>query len=332
MDVGIGVIGVGVMGGAHAGLFAGEVKNAVLVAAADRNREAASKAAGNGLIFSSGEDLIAHSSVEAILIASPDQSHFELVSACLEAGKPVLCEKPLAATASEAFELVSLETATGKDLIRVGFMRRFDPAYRALKKTLLDGDLGEPRILHNQHRNAAAPAWFSSDMALTNAAVHEFDISRWLLETEFTRGRIASSPKMGDLSAGDPILLTCETERGTIVSTEVFMNAGYGYDVRCEIVGSLGTASMAQPDLIRRRRDLAERGTFPDNWIPRFREAYRLQDQAWIDGLTHGLQNDVANAWDGFIATFVAEGFIRSLSAEAPVDLKAPARPTHLGS
>lgn len=333
MGIAIGVIGAGIMGSAHARLFSQNIRDAALVAVADQNIDAANAAAGpQGRSYQSGFDLIADPAVEAVLIASPDQTHFDLVTACLDAGKPVLCEKPLAMTADEALELATREAAMGQTLIHVGFMRRFDPAYRALKDQLLSGAIGQPRIVHNIHRNTAAPDWFTAHMALTNSAVHEFDICRWLLDTDYTDGRLTIAPAMGDAAAGDPMLITCETRRGTIVSTEVFMNAHYGYHVHCEIAGSLGNATMAHPDLIRLRRDFAERAAFPENWVPRFADAYRLQNQAWVDGLTCRIPHEAATAWDGFAATFIAEALVKSASTRDNADLRLPAKPTAKGN
>ena len=327
MEVGVGIIGAGVMGSAHARLFAERIKGARLVAVADNNIQAAEAAAAGGRAIRNGEELIADPAVDAVMIASPDQTHFDLVRACLEAGKPVLCEKPLAMTAAEALELVVLEAETAKASVHVGFMRRFDPAYRALREAISSGAVGVPRLVHNRHRNVAAPSWFSAEMALTNSAVHEFDICRWLLGTEYTRGSVAVAPKVWDLPAGDPLLITCETESAVLISTEVFMNARYGYDVHCEVVGSAATIGMAHPTLTRVRSDGSERSGFGENWVPRFAEAYRLQNQAWIDGLTRDLPHEAASAWDGFAATWLAEAFVNCLEPGATVDLRLPPPP-----
>lgn len=326
MTIKVGVIGAGVMGSEHARLIRDVVKGAQLVAVADRNIEAAKNAAGTAQAYVDGMELIEDAGVHAVLVASPDQTHYALVEACLAAGKPVLCEKPLAMTAQESLELVRREAATRKRLIDVGFMRRFDPAYRDLKAHLDSGTLGRPLILYNQHRNALAPSWFTANMALTNSAVHEIDITRWLLGDEFTTGRILQSPALEGAAQGDPVLVTFETEGGTMVSTEIFMNAQYGYHVQCEIAGSLGNALMAHPDLTRVRRDRSERGRFPADWIPRFAEAYRLQNQAWINALTHGERDGLASAWDGFVATHIAEKLMEAALNGTIVRLDLPAQ------
>lgn len=331
MTVQIGLIGAGVMGGEHARLFREMVSGAELVAVADSNLEAARAVADGVAAYETGEELIADDTVEAVLVASPDQTHHTLVAACLEADKPVLCEKPLAMTAKECLDLVQREAAQGRRLINLGFMRRFDPAYRDLKATLESGALGRPRIVYNQHRNQSAPAWFTANMALTNSAVHEIDITRWLLGAEYTSARILRSPAEPGAAQGDPVLITFETESGTLVSTEVFMNAQYGYQVQCEIAGTEANALMAHPDSIRLRSGGSEHGRFPANWIPRFTEAYRLQNQAWINALHGSPRSGLASAWDGFVATFIAERLVDAAETGAVIELGLPERPAFEG-
>jgi myo-inositol 2-dehydrogenase / D-chiro-inositol 1-dehydrogenase len=81
------------------------------------------------------------------------------------------------------------------------------------------GSIGTPVLLHNIHRNAAAPDWFTGAMAVTNSLVHEIDISRWLLGSEMLTAQVTSAP------GGDPLMVTMQTDKGEIVSTEIYMNA-----------------------------------------------------------------------------------------------------------
>src|SRR5690606_41422908 len=94
-----------------------------------------------------------------------------------------------------------------------------------------------------------APRWFDGSMIVTNAMVHEIDICRWLLDTEYTS---ASLTQVGD--AGDMLLAELHTDRGAVVSVEMFMNAAYGYHVHAEIVGREGTVAMAEPAQVGLRR------------------------------------------------------------------------------
>lgn len=327
MTIRVGVIGTGVMGADHARLFAKEIRGALLGGVADPDEERARAVAGKAGVFTDPLKLINSAEVDALVIASPDHTHRDIVMACLEAKKPVLCEKPLAMDAAQCLEIVRAEEKLGRRLVQVGFMRRFDPCYAELKSTLQSGSIGTPRIVHNQHRNAQAPEWFTAHMAVTNSFVHEIDVTRWLLDAEFVRGHVAEAPCAGDAPKGDPLMITLETDTGAIVSTEVFMNAAYGYHVHCEIAGTSGSAAMAHPALTRTRLDRAERGAFPDNWIPRFADAYRIQDQVWVNSLLDGTHaNQGATAWDGFVATSIAEQLVSAIETGAPVDLTLPER------
>ena len=98
--------------------------------------------------------------VDAVLIASPGAAHEAQVDACLDAGVPVLCEKPLTTDVASAYRIVQKEAALGRSLVQVGFMRRFDPEYVALRELIASGGLGNPLMVHCTHRNPAAAEHF----------------------------------------------------------------------------------------------------------------------------------------------------------------------------
>ena len=97
---------------------------------------------GGATVFDNGMDLITSDQVDAVLMASIGETHAAFMLACIAAGKPVLCEKPLAPTMPECVQILEAEVAFGKRLVMVGFMRRFDPGYREVKAARLDGRLG----------------------------------------------------------------------------------------------------------------------------------------------------------------------------------------------
>ena len=121
-----------------------------------------------------------------MLVASPDETHAELTLAAIAAGKPVLCEKPLAPAGADCLRIVEAEVKAGRRLVQVGFMRRFDPGYVGMKERLGAGGVGAALMLHNLHRNVAAGPGFESWMALVGSAPHEFDVARFLLGTDFS--------------------------------------------------------------------------------------------------------------------------------------------------
>jgi myo-inositol 2-dehydrogenase/D-chiro-inositol 1-dehydrogenase len=319
MTLAVGVIGTGVMGAEHARLLRHETSGAHLAAVCDADPTRAHAAAQGAAVFTDAIALIRSDQVQAVVIASPDATHAGYALACLAAGKPVLCEKPIAATAAEGLSIVQAEAALGRRLVTVGFMRRFDPGYVDIRTARENGTIGAPVILHNIHRNVSAPAWFTGAMAVTNALVHEIDISRWLLGSEMTTAQVTSAP------GGDPMLVTMQTDKGEVVSTEVFMNATYGYHVHAQLVGRLGSIEMAAPTHTHTNLAARHSHSFPPNWVPRFATAYRLQMQAWVDAIAQ-TRHVGASAWDGYVTTLIAEQIVGALATGARIQLIIPPR------
>lgn len=315
MSLRVGVIGTGVMGAEHARILREETRGAHLAAVADTDPGRAAAVADGAAVFTDPLELIAAEGVDAVVIASPDVTHGTLAHACLEHGKPVLCEKPLAATTAEALALVEAEVALGRRLIQVGYMRRFDPAYEEMREARLNGAIGAPVLLHNIHRNAQAPEWFTGAMALTNSFVHEIDISRWLLGSEMLRADIVAGP------GGEPLMITMTTDKGEIVSTEVFINAAYGYHVHAELVGRSGTVAMAAPALTTTNRAGTHGHGWPNDWVPRFREAYRRQMRAFVRSVERG-DPAGASAWDGYVASAIAEQLAQAFAEGRSAELR----------
>lgn len=317
MSVRVGIIGIGVMGADHARILASHVPGAVISALYDADparAKAIADGTGRGSVTGSPLELIAHPGVDAVLVASPDSTHKDLTLACIAAGKPVLCEKPLAQSAAECAQVIAAETKLGKRLVQVGYMRRFDPACVEMKAELVSGRLGNALMMHCIHRNVSAPAWFDSGMAITNSAVHEFDLARWILEAELT-GIQVFRPKAASKAPGAPVFMVIETAKGQLVNVEIFNDAAYGYDVRREVVCEKGSVSLRMPGRIETNADGMYSLGYPADWRPRFADAYRLQAQAWI-GAVSGGGTAGATAWDGYAAAAVAEAGLRSLTGE----------------
>lgn len=320
MSLAVGVIGTGVMGAEHARLLREQTAGAHLAAVCDADVGRATASAQGATVFTDAHALIASTKVDAVVIASPDATHAGYALACLAAGKPALCEKPIAATAAEGLAIVQAEARLGRRLVTVGFMRRFDPAYAEMQAARAAGRIGDAVLLHNVHRNLAAPDWFTGAMAVTNSFVHEIDISRWLLGSEMVSAQVTSAP------GGDPMMVTMQSDRGEIVSTEVHMNAGYGYHVHAQLVGRAGSVEMAAPTRVLTNLSNAQCFGFPSNWVPRFTEAYRLQMQAWVDAAKAG-RTVGASAWDGYVTTAIAEQIVDGMATGGRIALIFPARP-----
>lgn len=333
MTVRVGVIGTGTMGADHVATLSRQVAGTRVTALSDADHDRAEAVAARSGVagvttFDYAAGLIASPDVDAVLIASPDDTHEDLVVACIDAGKPVLCEKPLAATAEGCLRVVEREVSAGRRLVQLGYMRRFDPAYGEMKRALDTGHVGRALLLHCVHRNTSALPYFTSAMPIVNAAVHEIDIARWLLATEITRVSVFTPRSTSSAAARliDPRLLILETAAGVTVDVEVFVNAGYGYDVRCELVGETGTISLATPAKTMLRQNGIEGVPVLDDFRTRFADAYREQLRAWVDAVA---TKDLAgpSAWDGYAASHIAEACLTAAAQERAVDVTLPDQP-----
>ena len=329
MTIGIGIIGAGVMGADHARTFARQIAGVHLEAISDAD-EARAKAvaveSGAKRATSDAHGLINDPKVGAILIASPDATHAEFTMACIKAGKPVLCEKPLAPTAAEGFKVIEAEMAAGRRLVQLGFMRRFDPAYVEMRTALLSGLHGEALALHCAHRNAAGPSFFNSTMTVVNSFVHEVDIVRWLLSSEFASIKVYKARKSSLAAFDDPLLIVCETTDGHLVDVELFINCQYGYDIKGELVCEKGTISLAPPVNSTVRANGGSSFGIAADWRPRFAAAYRIQLQAWIDSIGSGKPVG-SSAWDGYVATTVTDAGVKSLESGQQIAISAEKKP-----
>ena len=321
----IGVIGTGNIGTSHARSLAREVSGAEVAWLYDIDTARASALADElgANVAPSVEHLVASS--DAVVVASPDALHAEQALLCLDAQRPTLCEKPLAPTVGAAQSVVDAEVDLGQRLISLGFMRRFDPGYVALRESI--AGIGTPLIVHNVHRNESAPYGLTTSGTLTNSAIHEIDINRWLLDDDYATvqvvaGRPGPRTPEGEL---DPLIMLLTTRAGVIVEVEAFANASYGYEVRCEVVGSEGTVELGDGAYLTRRSEGAVGHDVPGLWLGRFEDAYRRQLQAWVDA-THRGRTSGATAWDGLLATITANAAVAAIT-EGPQAIDLPERP-----
>jgi myo-inositol 2-dehydrogenase/D-chiro-inositol 1-dehydrogenase len=324
MTVRVGVIGTGIMGADHVNTLHRMVSGAEVRMVADVDSARAKGVADslpNAVATDDGFALIADTSVDAIVIASHDSTHAALVLAAIAAGKPVLCEKPLAPTVDECLTIVRAEAAatveSGKPLISLGFMRRFDPGYTEMKRALADGAIGSPLLVHCISRGVGSAPGASDESSVTGSAIHEFDVLPWLLGSPIVEVSWHSGRPSGLVDGfTDPHLILLRTADGVLSTLEVFLNARYGYDVRCEIVGEHGTIALTEPARMVSDSSRGRTVGYPADWRPRFADAYRLELQAWIDTLESseaGQPTALATAADGLMAGVVAQAVIASM-------------------
>jgi myo-inositol 2-dehydrogenase / D-chiro-inositol 1-dehydrogenase len=306
------------MGADHARKLARVVSGSELVAVTDFDARVAGVVAGElgARVHGDGVELIDDPTVDAVVVATRDDTHTDLVLAALRAGKPVMCEKPLAPTADQCREVVTAQAALKSpvDLVTVGFMRRFDPPYVALRERVLGGELGAPLITHCVSRTVRTYPGGDSASSITQSAIHELDIVPWLLdspivEVSWQHGRSSAN------SAGrqDPQFYLMRTASDVLVTVELFLNAHYGYDTRCEVVMEAGTSALTLPTHIVTDAERRRAVDYPADWIPRYSDAYRIELQEWIDSITQGRPSTLATAGDGLRASLVADALVESM-------------------
>jgi myo-inositol 2-dehydrogenase/D-chiro-inositol 1-dehydrogenase len=325
----VGVIGTGMIGKDHIRRMTSVLSGVQVVAVTDVDAAAASRAAPTGAaLFPDGASLIAAPSVDAVVVCSWGPTHEEYVLAAIAAGKPVFCEKPLATTAAACLRIVEAEVAAGRRLVQVGYMRRYDVAYRALKAVVDGGEIGAPLMMHCAHRNASVPSFYEKEMAITDTAVHEIDMVRWMFDSEITATSVLVPRKSGnggDLQ--DPLFLLLELATGVLVDVEISVNVRYGYDIKGEILGENGTAALGSLSPVSVRVAGRVSDPVPADWRERFLAAYDVEFQEWIDSVAGGGAPVGPSAWDGYAAAVVSDAAVAALRDGDRVPVVLAAKP-----
>ena len=326
MTLHIGVIGTGMIGQDHIRRLSHVLSGSRVVAVTDVDLERARGAADEGVtVHPSGQALIADRAVDAVVVTSWGPTHEEYVLACIGAGKQVFCEKPLAPTREACERIMDTEVAAGRRLVSVGFMRRYDAQYRAMKAVVARGEIGTPLLMHAAHRNPSVPDFFTSEMIINDTAVHDIDVARWMFDEEIAavtvlKPRVSSKAKAG---FQDPLLVLLEMTSGVLVDVEVSVNAGFAYDIRGEVVGEDGTVELSESAGAVVKRAGTYSGRIPADWRERFVRAFDAEFQAWIDAVAAGGTTG-PSVWDGYAATVACDTGLAALrsGAREPVVLR----------
>ena len=312
----IGVIGCGAIGRDHIRRLTDLVPGCAVIACADYFEEAARKTAAQyeGVVaYKTGEELIAAPEVEAVVITSSDPSHAGYVLEGLKHGKFVFCEKPLAQSAADCEQIIAAETAQNKRLVQVGFMRHYDRGYAEMKRIIDSGELGAPLMIHACHRNVSQPDGFQTEMGVSNVAIHELDICRWLLGDEYKSGQVLKVRQSGCSTKGydNPQIVLLETQSGARIDVEVQVADAYGYDIQCQVVCEKGTLNLPDPYAVVKRAGASRSFPILTDWKDRFIEAYDIELTEWVKALAAGAPTG-PSAWDGYAACVAADALNRS--------------------
>ncbi len=316
-ELNICVVGCGMIGKEHIERIQNRIRGAKVVAVCDVFAEGAKKGAeiaGTGTkIYSDFNEAIANPEVTAVMVTTPGQFHKDPVIAAIKAGKPVFSEKPLANTAADCKAVVDAEMASGKHLVQVGFMRRYDRGYRQVKELLESGKFGAPMVVKCTHRADGVAESYTTAMAVTDTAIHEIDCLPWLINDEWDEVQciIPRSSSKAHEGLKDPQVMILKTKGGVVTVLEVNVNCGFGYDINCEVVCENGVVNLPCPSFptVRYANNVSTK--IEDNWILRFIDSYDVEIQDWVD---HALKGETggSSAWDGYVASLTADALVKA--------------------
>jgi scyllo-inositol 2-dehydrogenase (NAD+) len=299
--LGLGVVGVGTLGKRHAENLRHSIAGAQLVAVADSDAKRASEVASELEIehsYDSIEALVERDDIQAVVVASPSKYHASGIRVAAKGGKDVFCEKPLALGLEEADAALNAVAKAGVRL-QMGFMRRYDPAYRNARKRIEAGEIGDPVIFKSVGRDKEPPppSFLRSNVngtLFSDAAIHDFDLVRWLMGDEVVAvhcfAGLLACPELAEFSDIDACLVNLRLARGGIGNVEAFRKSTYGYDIRTEILGTKGALHVGY---LRHTADLVLTAAgvmhdVVDHWLPRFAEAYLEEMRSFVGAILAG--------------------------------------------
>lgn len=325
----IGVLGCGRIGQVHAGSLA-HVDGARVAAVADAFPEAAQKlAAKTGAPAMSSDEIIASPEIDAVVIGTPTDTHFDLIKASAAAGKAIFCEKPVDMSAERIRELIGIVEAAGVPFL-TGFNRRFDAGFAGMKARIENGEIGDVELVTILSRDPAPPPLSyikSSGGLFRDMMIHDFDMARFLLGEEVVRvyatGSALVDPAIGEAGDVDTAVAVLTTASGRICQISNSRRATYGYDQRAEAHGSLGLlkANNVPEHNVEHANASGFRSAPAQHFfLERYAGAYRAEMSHFIDCLTTG-KPPSPGIRDGLAAQMIADAAAKSLETGVVVEL-----------
>ncbi len=311
----LALFGLGAMGLHHLTIFQSLAPWAQIIAVADSHPPFAERAAAvvpAVNVFHDPLDCLHNVDIDAAVVATADPTHHGIVDACIARGIYVLCEKPLTLSAEESWRLVKAERASGRRLVQVGYMRRYDSDYRHLYDTLRSGRVGRPLLIRQRHHNPLTTNTFQAQQLIASSAAHDIDLFRWLTGEEINVVNCAA--KSSDDRSTVTVLVTLKSESGILGVVEVGRGPGMQYDIGLDLVADGGSLTLASPSLTTRAvADGMAARHLPYAWFERFGGAYRAQNVAWLTAVAnHSI--DGPSTYDGYATNAVADAALAALS------------------
>jgi myo-inositol 2-dehydrogenase / D-chiro-inositol 1-dehydrogenase len=326
--VGVGVIGVGMMGAHHAQSLAWRIPGARLVGLADPQPGLAQRhAAALGCPWTLDyQELLANPSLEAVVVATPARHHSAAIVAAAQAGKAVFCEKPIAHTLADADRAIQA-TRAARVPFQIGFQRRLDRAFARARRMVASGELGNIQLLRSLTRDPSLdePERVSPGAIFLETLIHDFDVLRFLAGGAepvevFAMADALVLPDWKQRGMLDTAAVSLRYDSGALGTADASFQAVYGYDVRAEVFGSEGMASIGESSPINLVHHNRSGSTQPRlHWfVDLFGEAYTAELAQFVGCVRSGMPPD-STGEDGRAALVLALAALRSVETGRPV-------------
>jgi myo-inositol 2-dehydrogenase/D-chiro-inositol 1-dehydrogenase/scyllo-inositol 2-dehydrogenase (NAD+) len=283
--------------------------------------------------YTDHKEALKQKDVDAVVITTPTFTHAAITIDAAEAGKHILCEKPMALTLKEADEMIAAARRAGVKL-QMGFMRRFDAEFQTAKRMIEEGVIGKPSIIKSTgHGPGLPPPWAcdpkTSIGMLAEVNSHDFDSVRWLMGSDISRvyaeAEAIAVPELKKQYPDfyDRAVVTLRFANGSLGLIDSGCPVKYGYDARVEILGTEGIMLIGelkyQAVFVCKKETGVYTSTFP-SWRDRFKEAYLEEDKHFIDCIIND-KNPLASGEDGRAALEAVLAATKSIKEGRPVTL-----------
>ncbi len=325
----IGLLGAGRIGRVHAQAIDAH-RQSKLCAVSDALPEAAAALAEEyGADARSSDEIIQDADINAVLIATPTDTHSDLIEAATRAGKAVLCEKPVDLDLRRAIACQNAVAALGRHVM-VGFNRRFDPSFTAMKASIDAGEIGEIELLSITSFDPAPPpiSYIKLSGGLyRDMMIHDFDMVNYLMGgLPITVSAVGSSlvdPEIGKAGDVDTAVATLTYADGRIAVIKNSRRAAYGYDQRIEVLGSKGllqAQNVLENTVVKSTADGVVGAKPTYFFLERYMTAFQAELAAFFDATVAG-SNYPVTLEDGVAALAMAEAATRSAQSGGPVSM-----------
>lgn len=325
----IGILGCGRIGQVHARTLRG-MDDAQIVAVSDFFPETAEKLAKTcGAGVRTTDAIIASDDIDAIILGTPTDTHFDIIKSAATAGKAIFCEKPVDMSADNIRTLITHVETAGVAFF-TAFNRRFDPNFANVQNRIAAGEIGNVEIVTILSRDPSPPPISyikSSGGIFRDMMIHDFDMARFLLGEDpvsvYAVGSALVDPEIGKAGDVDTAAVTLTTATGKICQISNSRRATYGYDQRIEVHGSGGMLRAA--NVLEHTVDVATADGFRtaptlNFFLERYEQAYAIEIQTFLAHL-RDRNVSVPGIRDGLRAQILADAASQSLETGLAVQI-----------